>query len=61
MKKVCNVSLLLILQPGECEDTDKEEDHQQPQLLVRLAQRGQQALQALEMANQLEESCLSLL
>ena len=38
---------------GEGEDADYQEHHQQPQLLVRLAQRWQQALQAIEVTHKL--------
>ena len=39
--------------PGDGDDGDGEEEHQQPQLLVRLLQRGQQRLEAREVAHQL--------
>ena len=38
---------------GEGEDADADEDHQQPDLLVHLAQGGQQRLQPREVLHQL--------
>ena len=45
---------IFILAPGECEDTDEEEYHQQPQLLAGLGQGGQQRLQPVEVAHKLQ-------
>ena len=41
-------------EPGEGEDADTDEDHQEADLLVHLAQGGEQALQTVEMPHQLK-------
>ena len=45
--------------PGDGDDGDGEEEHQQPQLLISLLQRGQQRLEAREVAHKLGGETIS--
>ena len=47
------------MQPGDGDDGDGEEEHQQPQLLISLLQRGQQRLEAREVAHKLGGETIS--
>ena len=57
----CCVDIYIIYTPGECEDTDEEEDHQQPQLLAGLGEGGQQRLQPVEVAHKLQLFSISII
>ena len=43
-----------LILPWECEDADEEEDHQKAELLAGLGEGGEEALQTIEMSNQLQ-------
>ena len=45
--------------PGEGEDADTDEDHEEADLLVHVPQGGQQALQTVEMPHKLKRKILN--